>query len=99
MVGSLYGDRPCGAGRRGGSRVSTAALPEPLRNFTTQIGELRSSDVPDMEQVGRVLVELAAEAEFFAPLIADILPGSPGARWLIRPDRGPRLVLVHRPEG
>jgi hypothetical protein len=99
MVGSSYGDRPCGAGRRGGVQVSTASLPEPLRRFTTQIDELRSSDVPDMEQVGRSLVELAADVEFFAPLIADILPGTPGSRWLIRPDRGPRLVLVHRPEG
>jgi predicted metal-dependent enzyme (double-stranded beta helix superfamily) len=80
-------------------QVSTASLPEPLRRFTTQIDELRSSDVPDMEQVGRSLVELAADVEFFAPLIADILPGTPGSRWLIRPDRGPRLVLVHRPEG
>jgi hypothetical protein len=34
-------------------RVSTAALPEPLRRFTTQIDDLRSSDVPDMELVGR----------------------------------------------
>jgi hypothetical protein len=79
--------------------VSTAALPEPLRHFTTQIDELRSGDVPDMDRVGRALVELAADAEFFAPLIADILPGTTGARWLIRPERGPRLVLVHRPEG
>jgi hypothetical protein len=52
-----------------------------------------------MDQVGRVLVELAADEEFFGPLIAQLPSGSPGNRWLIRPERGPRLVLVHRPEG
>ncbi len=52
-----------------------------------------------MGQVGRLLVELAADEEFFSPLIAQIPSGSPGSQWLIRPERGPRLVLVHRPEG
>ena len=52
-----------------------------------------------MDRVGRVLVELAADEEFFSPLIAQLPSGSPGSRWLIRPGRGPRLVLVHRPEG
>jgi predicted metal-dependent enzyme (double-stranded beta helix superfamily) len=52
-----------------------------------------------MDMVGRLLLELAAEEEFFDPLIAQIPAESPGVRWLARPDRGPRLVLVHRPEG
>jgi hypothetical protein len=52
-----------------------------------------------MDQVGRVLVELAGDEEFFGPLIAQLPSGSPGSRWLIRPGRGPRLVLVHRPDG
>jgi len=52
-----------------------------------------------MDQVGRILVELAGDEEFFGPLIAQLPSGSPGSRWLIRPERGPRLVLVHRPEG
>ena len=79
--------------------MSTAALPQPLRHFTAQLAEVRPGEYPDMDRVGRFLVELTADTEFFAPLIADMFPGAPGSRWLIRPERGPRLVLVHRPEG
>ena len=74
-------------------------LPGPLRHFTTQLDELGTGGVPDMDRVGRCLAELTADTEFFAPLIAEIPAGAPGDRWLIRPERGPRLVLVHRPEG
>jgi len=78
--------------------VSTDAVPSP-RHFLTGLDELRSGDVLDMDQVGRLLVELAADEEFLGPLIGQIPSGSPGSRWLVRPERGPRLVLVHRPEG
>jgi len=44
-------------------------------------------------------VELAADEEFLGPLIAQLPADSPGSRWLIKPARGPRLVLVHRPDG
>jgi predicted metal-dependent enzyme (double-stranded beta helix superfamily) len=71
-----------------------------LRHFLVQLDELRSSEVLDMDGVGRLLVELATDEEFFAPLIAEIPSStSPGVHWLARPERGPRLVLVHRPEG
>jgi hypothetical protein len=33
-----------------------------------------------MDQVGRLLVELAADEEFFGPLIAQLPSGSPGSR-------------------
>ena len=52
-----------------------------------------------MGGVGQALVELAADQEFFAPLIAQIPASSPGVHWLVQPERGPRLVLVHRPDG
>jgi hypothetical protein len=95
MVGSRYDE----AHRSPGGQVSTAALPQPLRRFTAQLAELRPGDYPDMDRVGRFLVELAADTEFFAPLITDMPAAAPGSQWLIRPERGPRLVLVHRPEG
>jgi hypothetical protein len=82
-----------------GRQPGTGGLPGPLRRFTDQLGEVRSAEILDMDQVGRVLVELAADEEFFGPLVAQLPAGSPGSRWLIKPARGPRLVLVHRPEG
>jgi predicted metal-dependent enzyme (double-stranded beta helix superfamily) len=64
-----------------------------------QLNELCSAGVLDMGAVGRLLVDLAADEEFFGPLIADMPPRSQGVHWLVKPGRGPRLVLVHRPEG
>ena len=64
-----------------------------------QLDEVLSGDIPDMEQVGRLLVELAADEEFFSPLIAEMPAEEAGGKWLVQPERGPRLVLFHRPEG
>ena len=89
---------PRNAAGRGG-QAGTSAWPGPLRHFADQLDELPSADVLDMDRVGLLLVALAADEEFFGPLIAQLPSGSPGSRWLIRPERGPRLVLVHRPEG
>jgi hypothetical protein len=79
--------------------VNTAAAPGPLRHFLAQLDELSSGVVPEMDKVGRALMDLAADEEYFAPLIAQIPVGAPGVQWLVQPERGPRLVLVHRPEG
>ena len=79
--------------------MSTGSLPSPLRRFLAQLDDLPRTDVVPMDEVGRVLAELAADEEFFAPLIAELPSASPGNHWLIRPERGPRLVLFHRPEG
>ena len=81
-----------------GDQPGTGGLPGPLRRFADRLEEVRSAETFDMDQVGRVLMELAADEEFFSPLIEQLPIGSPGSRWLIRPARGPRLVLVHRPE-
>jgi predicted metal-dependent enzyme (double-stranded beta helix superfamily) len=80
-------------------RVSSGTVPSPVRHFLAQLDGLRPADAPDMDEVGRLLAELAADEEFFAPLIARMPAGSPGTHWLAQPERGPRLVLVHRPEG
>jgi len=86
-------------GASNGGPTGSGGLPAPLRRFADRLDELRSAEVVDMDQVGRILVELARDEEFFGPLIAQLPSGSPGSRWLIRLERGPRLVLVHRPEG
>jgi predicted metal-dependent enzyme (double-stranded beta helix superfamily) len=79
--------------------MSTGAFPGPLGHFMAQLDEVRAGDVPDMEQVGRLLVELAADEEFFGPLIAEMPADQAGGKWLVKPERGPRLVLFHRPDG
>lgn len=79
--------------------MSTDAAPGPLRHFLAQLDELRTSDILDMGQVGRLLVKLAAEEEYLGPLIAAMPAGSPGGTWLVKPDRGPRLVLFTGPKG
>lgn len=42
--------------------------PSPLRGFLAQLDDLRSADALDMDQVGRLLVELAADEEYLGPL-------------------------------
>jgi predicted metal-dependent enzyme (double-stranded beta helix superfamily) len=79
--------------------AGTGALPSPLSHFMAQLDELRAGGVPDMGGIGRLLTELAADDEFFTPLIAGMPPAAMGVHWLVKPERGPRLVLVHRPEG
>ena len=79
--------------------MSTGAVPDPVRHLMAQLDELRLGDAPGMGEVGRLLLDLAADEEFFAPLIAQMPAESPAVRWLATPERGPRLVLVHRPEG
>jgi predicted metal-dependent enzyme (double-stranded beta helix superfamily) len=79
--------------------MSTGTYPAPLHHFLAQLDDLRSTGAPNMSEVGRLLVELAASEEYFAPLIAAMPTESPGVNWLVTPERGPRLVLVHRPEG
>jgi predicted metal-dependent enzyme (double-stranded beta helix superfamily) len=82
-----------------GGTMSTGDFPSPLRHFLTQLAELRSADTPDMEQVGRLLVELAADEEYLGPLIAEMPSQVAAGKWLVKPERGPRMVLFHRPEG
>ena len=74
-------------------------MPSPVGRFLAQLDDLRSADVLAMDEVGELLVELAADEDYFAPLIPQVSAGSPGVHWLHKPERGPRLVLVHRPAG
>ena len=79
--------------------MDISVLPSPLRRFLAQLDELRSAGILDMDRVGRLLVEPAADEEYLGPLIAEIPSESPAGTWLGKPERGPRLVLFHRPEG
>jgi len=65
----------------------------------TRLDEMRSGNTLDIDRVGRLLVEPAADEEYLGPLIAEIPSESPAGTWLGKPERGPRLVLFLRPEG
>jgi predicted metal-dependent enzyme (double-stranded beta helix superfamily) len=79
--------------------MSAKTAPGPLRRFLSGLEELRGDDAPPMDKIGRLLVALAADQDYLGPL-TEMLPGhEPGGHWLSRPERGPRLVLFHRPEG
>jgi hypothetical protein len=62
--------------------MDISVLPSPLRRFLAQLEGVRSVGVLDMDQVGRVLVELAADEEYLGPLIAEMSSESPGGKWL-----------------
>jgi hypothetical protein len=56
-----------------------------------QLNDVGAGDVPEMEKVGRLLVELAADGEFFGPLIAEMPADHAGGRWLVKPSRAHRV--------
>jgi hypothetical protein len=43
--------------------MDISVLPSPLRRFLAQLDEVRSAGVLDMDQMGRVLVELSRRPE------------------------------------
>jgi hypothetical protein len=65
--------------------VSTGAPPGPLRHFLARLDEVCADGTPDMGQVGGCLMDLAADEEYFAPLIAQMPAGSPSVHWLVQP--------------
>jgi hypothetical protein len=68
--------------------VSAGAWPGPVRHFLAEVDELRSGANLDMDQVGQLLTGLAADEEFFAPLIAQMPAGSMGVQRLAPGDPG-----------
>jgi len=71
------------------------ALASPLGNFLSQLDELRGADVLDLDAVGRLLAGLAADDDFFAPLIAQMPTQSQGTHWLVKPHVPPQDVHNH----
>lgn len=69
---------PPGRDRLTTMNAEPRTFPGPIRRFLAQLGELRSGGAPNMNAVGRALAELAADEEYFAPLIAQIPADSPG---------------------
>jgi hypothetical protein len=79
--------------------MDISVLPSPLRRFLAQLDEVLLAGVLDMDQVGRVLVELAADEEYLGPLIAEMPSESAGGKWLVKPERVPAWCCSTGPRG
>lgn len=75
-----------------------AILDAPVRRLFERLEPLAAAPAPDLNAIGRLLAGLAEDHEYMAHHIA-VLGGRSGARALVAPETGPRLMLVHRREG
>ena len=69
----------------------------PIRSLFERIAGPAAAATPNLRTIGAALADLASDADYFAPLIAKL--GQGGGLPIHAPERGPRLQLVHRPEG
>lgn len=77
---------------------STATLDAPLRELLERIEPHADLASPELPAIGNALLDLAADHDYFAPGISAMQPDTPIVP-LILPQRGPRLMLVHREPG
>jgi predicted metal-dependent enzyme (double-stranded beta helix superfamily) len=75
-------------------------LDRPLRALLERIAAPAAMDPPDLPAIGGALVDLASDIDYMRAWV-ERLGGEPGARNLAlqAPADGPRLMMVHRPEG
>jgi predicted metal-dependent enzyme (double-stranded beta helix superfamily) len=74
-------------------------LDSPVRSFFQRLEPLAASPAPDMDAIANLLLELAGDADYFEHHIAAMPTDRASTRPLHMPQDGPRLILVHRPEG
>ncbi len=75
------------------------ALPDtPVRTLFERIAGPAAAASPDLAAIGAALVDLASDVAYLAPWVARLGDQS-GALAIHAPERGPRLILVHRREG
>ena len=78
---------------------ATGALPDrPVRDLLERIAGPAAQATPDLASIGAELSALASDGDYLARWI-ERLGGRSGALPIHTPERGPRLTLVHRPEG
>jgi predicted metal-dependent enzyme (double-stranded beta helix superfamily) len=78
--------------------ATLAGLDDPVRTLFEDIAGPASAVRPDLEAIGRALVDLATNDDYMARWV-ERLGDRPGALAMHVPVRGPRLMIVHRPEG
>jgi predicted metal-dependent enzyme (double-stranded beta helix superfamily) len=78
------------------------ALDSPVRTLFECIAAPAALDDPDLAAIGAALVELAADTDYmrrWTGKIAGPTGRGNGSLPIHAPTRGPRLMIVHRPEG
>jgi predicted metal-dependent enzyme (double-stranded beta helix superfamily) len=79
-------------------RPDLTGVDAPLRALFEVVAEADRPGDPDMAAIGRAMVELARDHDHLMPRVAE-LGDTTGILRLLVPERGPRLMLVHRREG
>jgi len=79
-------------------RTDLAALDAPLRALFEVVAVADRPGAPDLAAIGRAMVTLARDHDHLLPRVAELGDRS-GVIRLHAPERGPRLMLVHRTEG
>jgi len=69
-----------------------------VRTLFERIAGPAAAASPDLRAIGAALVDLARDVDYLAPWVAR-LGDQTGALPIHTPERGPRLILVHRREG
>ena len=75
-----------------------AALDGPVRTLFERIARPAAASTPDLAMIGSALVDLAGDLDYLAGWIerrGDVSGSLP----IYAPERGPRLMIVHRREG
>lgn len=75
-----------------------SALDGPVRALLDRIAGPAALAEPDLPAIGDALTDLARDHDYLRRWIEALDPGGGGAR-IHAPERGPRLQIVHRPEG
>ena len=75
-----------------------ATTDAPVRALLERIAGPAAEASPDLASIGAALVEFARDVDYLAPRVAKLGDES-GALAIHVPERGPRLMLVHRREG
>lgn len=82
--------------------VDMTVLDGPVRTLLERIAAPAARDTPDLEAIGAALVDLAADTDYlrrWTEGIAGATGRGTGSMKIHAPERGPRLQIVHRPEG
>ncbi len=70
----------------------------PVRRLLERIAGPAAQSTPDLTAIGAAIAELAADLDYVLPW-AERLGDRNGSLRIHAPERGPRLAIVHRPEG